>query len=152
MAPTSDTTVPAHTAEQEMLEADLALDIAMAQFMGWTKPSDPDALADTGEVWYWVRRGQFVIRGTPFSLDHLPNFRGRWDHGWEAWSPSSQDAPALELLRELPKRGWVATMRQDDSDLFCIEIRARGQQAILGLGYGALPRAICMAIQGLPDG
>jgi hypothetical protein len=141
---------------------DLDLDILMAdKAMGWTKPEDPDATADTSEVWYWVYTGTRrnprpprLLRGEPYGGYDEDVGQSWWSHSYTHWSPSTTLADAMEVVEHLHKEGngiqWIMLT------LICEGNPERTYQCTIldhNLDYCAianaptLPLAICQTVQ-----
>lgn len=57
----------------------------------------PNAMADVGEVWYWLDGSNGVLRGEPYKVGVMK----RWDHQWDAWKPSTDIAAAWQVVDHL---------------------------------------------------
>lgn len=65
--------------------------------------ASPDAMADKGEVWFWLHPKDGVLIGEPYKVGVMK----RWDHQWRQFKPSADIADAwlvVEKMRDM----WTA--------------------------------------------
>ena len=72
--------------------------------------TNPDAHADTPEVWYYLKGAQSskprLLRGDPWQWD-VPGapLHEKWDHQWVDWSPSTNIAHAWQIVELMGTKG-----------------------------------------------
>lgn len=83
------------------MDAGRELDQLIAERVMGGFVSDPDALSDTGEVWYWLHPKDGVLRGEPYQYKVNPV----WDHQWARWEPSTDIAAAWVVVEKMKEQG-----------------------------------------------
>ena len=79
------------------MKAGRELDALVAEKVMGGYVANPDAMADTGDVWYWLHPKDGVLCGMPYKVGTMK----RWDHQWHRWKPSTDIAAAWQVVDRL---------------------------------------------------
>lgn len=123
------------------MEAGRELDALIAEKVMGGFVSDPDALSDTSEVWYWVHTKSGVLRGEPYQLKVKPV----WDHQWHQWKPSSDIEAAWQVIEKMEDHGWMARIGRDIGEWNCRFVRPEDTAGYVYDSSDTAPHAICLA-------
>jgi hypothetical protein len=126
------------------MKAGRGLDALVAEKVMGGFVNDPDAMADVGEVWYWLHPKDGVLCGMPYKVGIMK----KWDHQWDAWKPSTDIAAAWQVAENLNKRQWRVEIAYTVKSGVDVEVTKwendsyGGEFAEWG---GTAPHAICLA-------
>lgn len=102
--------------------------------------SDPDAWANTSEVWYWRHPRSGVLRGLPWLTPCDDDGKAWYDHSWKDWKPSANIADAWHVLERM--RSQIGT---DVWDRFIAASIITFDYKVSTLMAELTPLAICRA-------
>lgn len=130
------------------MKAGRELDALVAEKVMGGYVDNPDAMADKGEIWYWLHPKDGVLCGMPYKVGVMK----RWDHQWHKWKPSTDIAAAWQVVERFKRPLWVVTIYQAMDGVVAVSIRKWENETVLGeegpLGDAtskSAPHAICLA-------
>ena len=80
-----------------MMEAGRELDALVAEKVMGGYVVNPDAMANVGEIWYWLHPKDGVLCGMPYKVGKMK----KWDHQWHRWKPSTDIAAAWQVVEHM---------------------------------------------------
>ena len=125
------------------MESGRELDALVAEKVMGGYVVNPDAMANVGEIWYWLHPKDGVLCGMPYKVGKMK----QWDHQWHRWKPSIDISAAWQVVEKMRADGWIyeITEHLNDPAIQCAMFANRSGGDEQWSAANTAPLAICLA-------